>query len=124
MNSKLVLVVRILLALILIVFGLNKFIGFMGDPGFTGDAGAYMGALTSVNMFVILGVLEVLCGLAFLTGKYNGLAIIITAAIAFNALIFHVFLAMDGIAPAAALTVLVIIMYVANKDKFAEVFKA
>ncbi len=124
MNSKVILIVRLVLALMLLVFGSNKFLGFLPPPELGGDAGAYFGALMSANVITIVAILEIITGLLILVGKYLGLAIIINAAMAFNALLFHLSLDLAGVGPAALWVVLVIMLYVANKDKFSEVMKA
>jgi uncharacterized membrane protein YphA (DoxX/SURF4 family) len=51
MNSKVFMVVRILLALFVLVFGLNKFFNFMPMPEMSADAGAYFGALFNERYF-------------------------------------------------------------------------
>ena len=124
MNPKVVLGARILVAIMMIVFGINKFAGFLPPPELTGDAAAYFGAMDSANVLAVVGILEVITGIMFLTGRYMGLALIINAPIAFNALLFHVSLDPAGSGPAAFWVVLLIIIFLGIKDQFKEVFKA
>ena len=107
----------------MIVFGLNKFLNFIDPPALDAAAGAYFAALASAKVFTVVGILEIATGLAFLTGRYMGLAVILNAAIAFNVLLFHLTLNMAGIAPAAVWIVLLIIIFIGVKDKFSEIFK-
>ena len=124
MNPKILLAARILVAIMMIVFGINKFAGFLPPPELTGDAAAYFGAMDAANVLAVVGILEVVTGLLFLTGKYMGLALVINAPIAFNALLFHVSLDPAGAGPAAFWVVLLIVIFVGIKDRFTEVFKA
>ena len=124
MNPKVLLVARILVALMMITFGLNKFLEFLPPPELSGEAGAYFGAIASANVLTVVGILEIVTGLMFLTGRYMGLALIINAAIAFNALLFHLSLDPAGSGPAALWVVLLIVIFIGIKDKFAEVLKA
>lgn len=123
MNPKVLLVARILVALMMITFGLNKFLEFLPPPELSGEAGAYFGAIASANVLTVVGILEIATGLMFLTGRYMGLALIINAAIAFNALLFHLSLDPAGSGPAALWVVLLIVIFIGIKDKFAEVMK-
>ena len=43
MNAKIFMVLRILLGIFVLVFGLNKFFNFLPMPEMSGDAGAYFG---------------------------------------------------------------------------------
>ena len=123
MNSKIILVARILLAIVMLVFGVNKFANFLPPPELDGEAGAYFGALMSANVITVVAVLEILTGLAFLSGRYVALALVINAPLAFNAFLFHALLDPAGIGPSALWIVLLIVLLVGYKDKYAELLK-
>lgn len=124
MNSKVTLIARILLAIIMLVFGVNKFANFLPPPELNEAGMAYFEAIASANVLNVIGVLEILTGLAFLSGRYVSLALIVNAPIAFNAFLFHASLDIAGIGPSALWMVLVSVLLYANKDKFTEVLKA
>ena len=51
MNSKIFMILRILLGVFVLVFGLNKFLNFLPAPeGMSEAAGAYFGALMSAKV--------------------------------------------------------------------------
>lgn len=102
MKSKVITVIRILFGLILIVFGANKFFGFMPMPELSGGAGAFMGALADTGyMFPIIGAVEIGVGVLLVLDLFVPLALVILAPISVNIVLFHVFLDMGGIIPAA-----------------------
>jgi uncharacterized membrane protein YphA (DoxX/SURF4 family) len=119
MNSKVTLVLRIILGLILIIFGANKFAGFMPSPELPEAAGNFMGALAETGyMFPLIGAVEVIVGLLLIFNKWVGLALIILAPVAVNMVLFHLKLAPGGIGPAALVTILNGVLIYANWDKF------
>ena len=71
MNSMFTKIVRILLGIILIVFGLNKFIGFIPLPDLPEKAGAFMGSLGDTGYVLpFVGTLEIAIGVLLLLKKW------------------------------------------------------
>ncbi|MBT8317727.1 MAG: DoxX family membrane protein [Lutibacter sp.] len=123
MNSKLTMVFRLLLGLILVVFGANKFFHFLPMPTMEGPPADFMGALiNSGYMFPLIGVTEVVAGLLLIINKWTGLALILTAIISTNIILFHLVLAPAGIILAAVVAILNIILMYANWKKFKTLF--
>ncbi len=93
MNSKVALGARVLLGLIFFVFGLNYFFNFIPQPPLPEGAVAYMTGLGASGFFfpVLKGV-EILCGLALLTGIFAPLALVILAPIVVQIFLFHAML--------------------------------
>lgn len=107
MNSKFTMIVRILLAIILVVFGSNKLFHFLDMPIPTGSAGEFMSSLNATGyIFPALGVLEVFIGLMLLLKKWVPFVIILLAPISINILLFHTFLDIPGISVALLVVVL------------------
>ena len=79
MSKKVTMLLSILLGLVLIVFGLNKFFNFMPMPPMEGEAAEFMGALGKAGYFPILGFLEVFIGLLLITKKWTGFALVLLA---------------------------------------------
>ena len=119
MNSKVSMVIRILLALVLLVFGTNKFFHFLPAPeGMSADAGAYFTALTSVKLLILIPIVEILTGLALLFNKWGALMALILMSVSVNAVLYHVTLDIGNIGPAAALLVLNLLVLYGYKDKY------
>jgi uncharacterized membrane protein YphA (DoxX/SURF4 family) len=123
MNSKLILVLRVLLALILIVFGANKFLDFMPHMEMPEAAMALMGAMMkSGYLLKLVGATEVFVGLLLLFNKWVPLALVILAPISVNMIFFHLFLAPAGIVPAAVVAIINILLIYNNWNKYKALF--
>lgn len=123
MNSKVFMVVRILLGLFALVFGLNKFFNFMPMPEMSEDAGAYFGALMNAKTLMLVAIVEVIAGLALIFNKYGALLAIILMSVGVNAVLFHATLDPGGIAGAAVFLILNIVVLIGYKDKYQELLK-
>ncbi|WP_372770438.1 DoxX family membrane protein [Lutibacter sp.] len=123
MNSKLTMILRILLGLILVIFGANKFLGFMPAMEMPAPAGNLMSAMmASGYMLKLVGATEVVVGLLLLIKKWVPFALVVLAPISVNIIFFHLFLAPAGIAPAAVVTLLNIVLIYDNWSKLKILF--
>lgn len=102
-------ILRIVLGLLLVVFGLNKFFGYMPDFEF----GSYLGAkaffdsLTATGyMWPLVGGLEVIVGLLLVTKKAVPAALLALLPISINIVLFHAVLDPPHIAPALVVALL------------------
>jgi uncharacterized membrane protein YphA (DoxX/SURF4 family) len=119
MNSKVFMVLRILLGLFVLVFGLNKFIEFLPQPeGMSADAMTYFGALVNSKTMVLVAIVEIVAGLALITNKFGALFAIILMSVSVNAVLFHAVLDQANIAGALVLLVLNIAVLIGYKDKY------
>jgi hypothetical protein len=118
MNAKVFMILRIVLGIFVLVFGLNKFLGFMPMPELSAEAGAYFGALTSAKTMTLVGAVEVVAGLALILNKYGALLALILMSVSINAVLFHAVLDPAGIAGAAVLLILNITVLYGYKDKY------
>jgi len=123
MNSKVTLVLRIVLGLILIVFGANKFMHFMPMPELPEAAAHFMGALGKTGyMFPLIGAVEIVVGLLLVLNKWVPFALVLLAPVAVNMLLFHLKLAPAGTGPAALVSILNIVLIYANWNKYKTLF--
>ncbi len=124
MNSKVFLVVRILLGLFVLTFGLNKFLHFIPFGEMPETVMNYFGALSSTQTMNLVAVVEILTGLALILNKYGALMAVILMSVSVNAVLFHANLAPDGIGPAAALLILNIAVLFGYKDRYKDILRA
>lgn len=124
MNPKVTLALRVLLGLFLLLFGLNKFLNFLPPFPMEGDFGQLMSILISSGFFTLIGVFEILIGLALLVGKFVPLALIFAVAILFNAAVFHLLLDPANVGGALIGLVLSLALVFAYKPRFLSVLSS
>lgn len=118
MNPKITMVLRILFGLFCLIFGINKFAHFLQFPAIPGDGGTLMGIYASSGFMKLIGILEILGGLALIIGRYVPLALIVMIGIMFNATVFHALHDIGGIAGAAVGLILGLVLVYALKTRF------
>ena len=98
MNSMFVKIVRILLGVMLLIFGANKFLHFIPMEPPTGAAGEFLNSLGATGyIFPLVGILEVAIGVMLLLKKWVPFSLILLAPITINILLFHLFLDIPGL---------------------------
>ncbi len=118
MNSKVFMIIRILLGLFVLFFGLNKFFHFMDMGPMSEAAGAYFGALASVKLITLVAIVEIVAGLALIFNKFGALLALILMSVSVNAVLFHATLEPGSIMGALMLLILNIIVLYGYKDKY------
>jgi putative oxidoreductase len=119
-----IMLARLLLALIFVVFGLNAFLHFIKMPPPEGQAGAFMGALFTSGYFYVIAILQVVGGLLLLSGRSTPLGLVLLGPVIVNIVLFHIFLAPAGVAPAVIVSVLALFLLWAYRQRFAPLVKA
>ena len=120
MNAKLFLIIRIILGLMLITFGLNKFLNFMPMMEMNEAAGSYFSSLMASKTMMLVAIVEIAAGLAFILNKYGALMAIILMSVSVNAVLFHLSLNIENIAPALVLLVLNVLVLIGYKNQYHE----
>lgn len=123
MNSKVFMVLRILLGLFVLVFGANKFLQFLPPFEMGESAMNYFAALSSTNVLTMVAIIEILAGLAFIFNRFGALMALILMSISVNAIDFHISLDPDNMGGAVVLLVLNIAVLFGYKDKYSELLK-
>ncbi|WP_299149159.1 DoxX family membrane protein [uncultured Dokdonia sp.] len=102
-------IIRIGLGLMLLVFGLNKFFWFMPDFEFGDNVGAanlFQAFTDSGYMWPLVGGLEAIIGVLFITKKAFPAALLALIPISINIVLFHAVLDPPNIAPALLVAIL------------------
>ena len=99
-------IARYLLGLIFLTFGLNGFLHFIPMPPPTGVAAQFFGALFVSKFYVVIFLMQIVPAVLLLVNRYVPLALTILAAVIFNILSFHIFMAPAGLPLAVFVTVL------------------
>ena len=116
------LIARILLGLLFLVFGLNGFLHFIPMPPPSGLAGQYMGELFVSHYLVVVFLLQVVGGALLLANRYVPLGLLLLGPVLVNILLFHSFMAPEGLPMALFATVLWLIVFAEVRKAFVGVF--
>ena len=125
MKSKIDLIARLILGVILLIFGLNTFFPFMPMPELPECAGKLLGAFAeSGYIFPMIGVVKIVVGVLLLINRYVALALLLLAPFSVNVILYHLVLDPKGIAAALIVAALNIYLLFAYKKKYDPVLKA
>lgn len=78
-------------ALLMVVFGLNKFFGFIPvEPPADPTAQAFMGAMFTSYLFVVVAIAEIVGGILLIIPKTRFLGWLLLLPVIFNIVAFHI----------------------------------
>jgi putative oxidoreductase len=117
-----VVIVRILLGLIFLVFGLNGFLSFIPMPQLAGVAGAFLGALVSSHYVYLISGVQVIAGVLLLINRFVPLALALLAPIIANILTYHATMQPSGFPLAIFTTILWAILVWRYRAHFTSLF--
>lgn len=111
MNSTFTAILRIVLGLCLLIFGVNKFTNFIPMFEMPAAAANFIESLeTTGYAFYLVATLEIAVALMLLFKKWVPFALVLLAPISFNILLFHIFLDVSDIAVAIVIFSLNVIL--------------
>jgi putative oxidoreductase len=91
-------VVRILLGLVFVVFGSNGFLQFLPMPPLPHDVtGDFLRAFFVSHYIYAVAACQVIGGLLLLIGRFVPLGLTILGPVIVNIVLFHIFLAAEGL---------------------------
>jgi uncharacterized membrane protein YphA (DoxX/SURF4 family) len=114
----LTIIVRSLLGLMFVVFGLNGFLQFMKMPPPEGLAGDFTKALFVSHYFYAVAALQVAGGLLCLVGRFVPLGLTLLGPVIVNILLFHFFLDTKGLPIAITVSALALFLVWRNRQAF------
>lgn len=118
-------IVRSLLGLMFIVFGLNIFFHFIPQPPAPeGPARSFITVLAVSHYFYVVGALEVVGGALLLAGQFVPLGLTLIGPVIVNILCFHVFLEPSGLPMAIVVSALALFMLWLYREHFAGLVKS
>jgi putative oxidoreductase len=118
-------IIRSLIGLLLLFASISYFFHLFPEPPLTGNMKIFNdGIKASGYLMPLVKTLELLCGLAFVTGKFNKIANIILLPISINIFFTHVCLAPEGIPVAVFLLVGNIFLIYSKWDSYKGLFTA
>ncbi|MBS3156863.1 hypothetical protein J4442_01675 [Candidatus Woesearchaeota archaeon] len=125
MNKKIVFSISLVFGIILVVLGTMAFMN-LPLPGFyLPKALAFLQALGDTGyMNYIMGIIQILVGLMFITRRYVALGAIILMPISFNIVIFHLFLDLKTIIPGLIIFALNVFILYTEHDKYKSLLRS
>jgi uncharacterized membrane protein YphA (DoxX/SURF4 family) len=104
-------IVRSLLGLVFVVFGLNMFLHFIPTPPLPeGPAREFMTALFMSHYIYVIGALQVVGGLILLSGRLVPLGLTLLGPVIVNIVTFHALMAPSGLPMALVVSVLALFL--------------
>ncbi len=115
------LVSRILLGLAFTVAGVFGFVLTFGagPPSMPGVAGQFQSVIFQSHFVLFVDAVQLVTGLALLANRFVPLALVVSAAILYNILAFHLTMMPVGIFPGLILTVCWFLIAISMRDRLA-----
>ena len=120
-----IIIVRVLMGLLLLFASLNYFFHFVAEPQQTGAMKVFSDGITaSVYLMPLVKVVELLCGLSLVSGKFLKLFAIVLIPITLNILLINVYLMPSGIPIAGTLFLGNLVIVYSNWSSYKNLFTA
>lgn len=120
-----VIVTRTLMGLLFLFASLTYFFKLVPPPPQTGAMKVFTDGLEASRYLVPTAkCIELVCGLAFVTGRFTALAAVLIAPILINIVLIHAFLAPSGLPLAVFLVLANGLVAFHHRDRYAQLFRA
>ena len=117
-------VVRVLLGLPFLIFGLNALHPFLPMPPMVGDEGMFMTLMIKHGWVLFIGILYLVAGALLLIGRYVPIALVLLGPILVVILLFHVTLSPKELPVPVLLTALEVFLIYRYWPSFRGIFTA
>ena len=120
-----VIIVRVLMGLLFLFASIVVLFKLVPQPEQTGNVKIFMeGVNASGYLMPLIKITELLCGIAFVAGRFVPFATVVIAPIIVNIFFFHAFVDTSGLPVAVFLVLANIFLAYANWDKFKPILEA
>lgn len=122
-----IIIVRVLIGLLFVFGSVTYFLNLVPQPELTGKVKIFMEGLSAATyLFPLVKSIELICGIAFLFGRFVPLACILISPIIVNIFLVHVFVDPSGfgIGVGTFLVIANFFLASANWDKFKPLLEA
>lgn len=93
-----IIIVRLLTGLIFLFASIIVLFNLMPQPEMKGNAKLFMDGLMATGYFMtLLKITELVCGIAFVSGRFVPLATVVIFPVTLNILCYHAFVAPEGL---------------------------
>ncbi|MDL5048928.1 hypothetical protein QQ054_23225 [Oscillatoria amoena NRMC-F 0135] len=117
--KKIALIARIILGSIFTLFSLMYFFNLMPAQEIQGPSAAFMtGLFSSGYMMTVVKLIELICGIALITGQFVALSTVVIFPITLNIFLFHAFLEPASVAMSIVLLVLNLFLAYTKKESY------
>lgn len=123
MNINTFTVIRIFFGIFLLFFGFDHFFNYIPFPEMAPEANEYFANLLSTYTMQLVGIVEIVAGLAFIFNQYGALMAFILMSVSINAVLFHITLDPEKIYGALALLLLNLLMIYHYRDQYQALLK-
>jgi putative oxidoreductase len=116
-------VIRSLLGIVFLIFGVNVFLHVIPLPTPAGDAGTFMGILVRSHYLYAIKSFEIIGGAILLSGRFTPLGLALIGPVIVNIIFYDLFLDPSGLPLGIALAASEIYLIHRNRSAFAGVFR-
>lgn len=117
-------IVRVLLGLLYIAASVVVLFNLVQQPELAGKQKLFMDGMNATGyMLKLIKITELVCGLAFVSGRFVPLAAVIIAPVSLNILLYHVFVDTSGMPVGIFVVLANVFLGYAYRDKFAPLFE-
>jgi putative oxidoreductase len=114
-----VIIVRILIGLMFLFASATYFLNLVPQPDLTGNVKTFMdGIAASGYVMPVAKAFEFLCGLAFVSGRFVSLAVVLIFPIALNILLINIFLMPSGLPMVIPLFLGILFLAYAHRENY------
>lgn len=118
-----VIVVRTLIGLLFLMASATYFLNLAPEPELTGEMKTFSEGLTASGYLMpLVKTIELLCGVAFVSGRFVPLAIVLIAPIVLNILLVNIFLAPEGLPIAIPLFAGILFLAYVRRNNYETLF--